>query len=148
MSNIIENILQKDNKNKLKNYIYTPSIDLNEIPLGSHIKFIDRNENIKTGGFLIKYVVNDDITKCYFILKSNIIYKLYIYFYWIFYKEIIHESKFNKVIKPFKLLVNETNKQPINETNKSLKIINVPIKKDIINKKSNSKRNIFLNLLK
>jgi hypothetical protein len=145
MSDIIEHILQtKVDKNKLKNYIYIPSSEWYSVPLGSHIKFIDRNENIKSGGFLIKCVTNDDITKCYYILKSNVIYKLYIYYYWIFSKEIIHETKFSKIIKPYKELTNDTS----TDLKTGIKTINIMVKKDNVNKKSNNKRDAFLNLLK
>jgi hypothetical protein len=83
-------------------YIYISINNFDQVPFGSHIKFIDRDENIKTGGFLIKFVKNKDRTKCYYILKSNIIYKLYIYYFWVFYKDITHESNISKTIKSLK----------------------------------------------
>ena len=86
---IINELLKKEPyKSSLEDYILVSIKELNTIPLGSHIKFIDRNENLKSGGFVIKYVNNKEYNKCYIILKSNIIYKLYGYYYWIFYKKI------------------------------------------------------------
>ena len=106
MSSIIETILKEKSINdKLENYIFVSTDNCNDIPLGCHIKFIDRNENLKTGGFLIKYVKNKDRTKCYFILKSNLIYKLYVYYFWIFYKVVNHESKISKQIKKYNNII-------------------------------------------
>jgi hypothetical protein len=108
MTSIIDNILkQKSIATKLENYTYVSMNNWDEIPLGSHIKFIDRNEKLKSGGFLIKSVKNNDRTKCYYILKSNIIYKLYMYYYWIFYKKITHESKISKKIKLYKNILKD-----------------------------------------
>lgn len=73
-------------KVELEDYILVNYKEWDSIPLGSHIKFVDKNENLKSGGFLIKYVNNKKSEKCYYILKSNIIYKLYVYYYWIYYK--------------------------------------------------------------
>ena len=57
MDNIIENLLKKEPfKTTLTNYKYVLFKDCNKIPLGSHIKFIDRNENIKSGGY---YIIED-----------------------------------------------------------------------------------------
>ena len=64
MSNIIDNILkEKSIATELENYTYVTTHNWDEIPLGSHIRFIDRNENVKSGGFLIKCVKNNDKTK-------------------------------------------------------------------------------------
>ena len=120
MSNIIDNLLKQESVNeKLKDYIYISINNFDQVPLGSHIKFIDRDENIKTGGFLIKIVKNKDRTKCYFILKSNIIYKLYIYYFWVFYKDIIHESNISKTIKSLKKNIenNESSNESLKEFN-------------------------------
>jgi hypothetical protein len=89
------NDIIKDQKyfNEIKEYTYVTNKELTTIPLGSYIKFIDRNEIFKTGGFLVKYIENRDITKSYFILKSNKIYKLYCYYYWVFYKTVKKKSK-------------------------------------------------------
>jgi hypothetical protein len=152
MTNIIDNILKdKSISSQLENYTYVSTPNWEEIPLGSHIKFIDRNEKLKSGGFLIKCVKNNDRTKCYYILKSNIIYKLYMYYYWIFYKNITHESKISKKIKLYK---NTLNDNEINDNYKVEKletkkiIINSNENKDLkINKKISSKRETFLSLL-
>lgn len=122
MSDIIDNLLKQESVNeKLKDYIYISINNFDEVPLGSHIKFIDRDENIKTGGFLIKFVKNKDRTKCYYILKSNIIYKLYIYYFWVFYKDITHESNISKAIKSLKnnIDTNESLKESTNSLNES-----------------------------
>jgi len=92
---IIEKLLNEEPYlTELKDYQYINNKNLDKIPLGMHIKFIDNNGKIKSGGFLIKYVQNKDIRKSYYILKSNIIYKLYIYNYWILYKK--HKKTLNK----------------------------------------------------
>jgi hypothetical protein len=122
MSDIIDNLLKQESVNeKLKDYIYISINNFDQVPLGSHIKFIDRDENIKTGGFLIKFVKNKDRTKCYYILKSNIIYKLYIYYFWVFYKDITHESNISKAIKSLKNNI-DTNEFLKESTNKQLKV--------------------------
>ena len=125
MSDIIDNLLKQESVNeKLKDYIYISINNFDQVPLGSHIKFIDRDENIKTGGFLIKFVKNKDRTKCYYILKSNIIYKLYIYYFWVFYKDITHESNISKAIKSLKNNIDNTElKESTNDTfDKQLKV--------------------------
>lgn len=125
MSDIIDNLLKQESVNeKLKDYIYISINNFDQVPLGSHIKFIDRDENIKTGGFLIKFVKNKDRTKCYYILKSNIIYKLYIYYFWVFYKDITHESNISKAIKSLKNNIDNSElKESTNDTfDKQLKV--------------------------
>jgi len=153
MSNIIDNLLdQKSITDKLKDYIYISITNFDQVPLGSHIKFIDRNENVKSGGFLIKFVKNKDRTKCYYILKSNIIYKLYIYYFWVFYKEIKHESTMSTLIKSYKETLennndstNESSKQSnIESQNKQSSTMNIIIKNNKTDKK-NKKDKILLN---
>jgi len=98
--NIIDQILsQTEISDSLENYKYVEFDELNTIPLGSHVKFIDRNENVKSGGFLIKFSEKPDRTKTYIILKTNLMYKLYPYYYWIFYKKPTHEPSLIKTIK-------------------------------------------------
>ena len=104
MDHIIKDLLaQAKISESLEGYTYIPIEQIDTIPLGSHVKFIDRNENIKSGGFLIKISIKSDRTKSYIILKSNLMYKLYIYYYWLFYKPIKHESKIVKVIRNYGL---------------------------------------------
>jgi hypothetical protein len=95
---IINKLLKEEPyKSKLSDtYNLVLKNDWDKVPLGSHIKFIDKNGNIKSGGFLIKYIENKENSKCYYILKSNIIYKLYIYYYWIFYKKTKKKTKKTK----------------------------------------------------
>jgi len=129
MSDIIDNLLKQESVNeKLKDYIYISINNFDQVPLGSHIKFIDRDENIKTGGFLIKFVKNKDRTKCYYILKSNIIYKLYIYYFWVFYKDITHESNISKAIKSLKN--NIDNSESLKESTNSLNESNSDFQKN------------------
>ena len=103
MSIINQILTQPQISESLVDYTYVEFNQLSSIPLGSHVKFIDRNENVKSGGFLIKYSEKIDRTKTYIILKSNLMYKIYPYYYWIFYKKPIHESKVVKTIKNFRL---------------------------------------------
>jgi hypothetical protein len=111
----------------LEYYKYIPFGELESIPLGSHIKFIDRNENIKSGGFLIKISINPDRTKTYIILKSNLMYKLYPYYYWIFFKQVIHESKVDPVLEQIAKPV-LTNNSDSNTTTMSIVINSKPSK--------------------
>lgn len=104
MDPIITQLLEQAQVSEsLESYTYIPTSELKNIPLGSYIKFIDRNENIKSGGFLIKISIKPDRTKSYIILKSNLMYKLYVYYYWIFFKPIAHESKITKTIRNSKI---------------------------------------------
>jgi hypothetical protein len=122
MDPIITQLLaQAGVSDSLESYTYVPLQDLESIPLGSHVKFIDRDENIKSGGFLIKTSIKPDRTKTYIILKSNLMYKLYPYYYWIFYKPITHESKVVKTVKSWsrKLLDQELPKLDPTDTNTS-----------------------------
>ena len=146
MSDIIDNLLKQESINeKLKDYIYISINNFDQVPLGSHIKFIDRDENIKTGGFLIKFVKNKDRTRCYYILKSNIIYKLYIYYFWVFYKDIKHESKISKVIKSYKETF-ENNNDSLKSSGSNSTTMNIIIKNNKNeNKKSYKKDKILLN---
>ena len=142
MDHIIKDLLaQAQISESLEGYTYIPTSNLDTIPLGSHVKFIDRNENIKSGGFLIKISIKSDRTKSYIILKSNLMYKLYIYYYWIFYKPIIHESKVVKVIRNYGLdiLKEELPKKEIglDTTSTTMNIIIKP-------KQSKIKKNIDL----
>jgi len=114
----------------LESYTYVPFKELESIPLGSHVKFIDRNENIKSGGFLIKTSIKSDRTKTYIILKSNLMYKLYPYYYWIFFKPIIHESKIVKAVKTYglKLLEDELPKPVVTNESESNTTMSIVIK--------------------
>jgi hypothetical protein len=98
--NIIQNLLlEEPYKSGLSEYTYVSNCDIVSIPLGSHIKVIDRNENLKSIGFLIKPVHNKDFTKRYLIIKSNVMYKIYYSYYWVFYKKPNVKSKRNTFLK-------------------------------------------------
>jgi hypothetical protein len=114
---ITELLSQTQVSDSLESYTYVEYGKLDSIPLGSHVKFIDRNENIKSGGFLIKTSIKPDRTKTYIILKSNLMYKLYPYYYWIFFKPITHESKVVKTIKNYKLKLLEEELAKPDQTN-------------------------------
>lgn len=119
---IINQILaQPQISDSLVEYTFVDFSDLETIPLGSHVKFIDRNENVKSGGFLIKFSEKPDRTKTYIILKSNLMYKIYPYYYWIFYKKPTHESKIVKTIKNYRLghLLESTKPTPSTTPNMS-----------------------------
>ena len=145
---IINNLLtQPQIATLLEGYIYVAINDLNNIPLGSHIKFIDRNENVKSGGFLIKLSIKSDRTKSYIILKSNLMYKIFVYYYWIFYKPITQKStilKFTQENIP-ELIDN----QNINPTTNKMDIIIKPKTKPKTksNTKPKTKADIFSQLL-
>jgi len=155
---IINQILnQPEISDSLSDYTYVDFNELGTIPLGSHVKFIDRNENVKYGGFLIKFSEKPDRTKTYIILKSNLMYKLYPYYYWIFYKKPTHESKVIKTIKNSGLgyLLDSTITQSTHPDPNST-VMNIVIKEKTKPKtipeakpkpKSKSKRDVFKALL-
>jgi hypothetical protein len=129
MDTIDQILAQPEISDSLENYTYVEFNQLSNIPLGSHIKFIDRNENVKSGGFLINFLENPNRTKTYIILKSNLIYKLYPYYYWIFYKKPTHEPSFIKIIKKSNIgHLLETTTQPTQPTQPTQSIMNIVIK--------------------
>jgi len=138
---ITQLLSQTQISDSLESYTYVPFGELEFIPLGSHVKFIDRNENIKSGGFLIKKSIKPDRTKTYIILKSNLMYKLYPYYYWIFFKTINHESKISKAIKTYglKMLEDELPKPNQTDTNTTTMSIVIKSKPSKSNKLNNSK---------
>lgn len=94
MDHNIQEIIDKPYlQEKLRNYTFITHDIFNDIPLGCYIKYINLNEELKSGGFLIKKVNNKNITKRYLIIKSNIIYKLYMVSNWIFYSVIKKKTK-------------------------------------------------------
>jgi hypothetical protein len=137
---IISQLLsQTQVSDSLESYTYVPFGELEFIPLGSHVKFIDRNENIKSGGFLIKTSIKPDRTKTYIILKSNLMYKLYPYYYWIFFKPIIHESKVSKAIKTYGLKLLEDELPKPSGTDTSTTTMSIVIKSKPIKTKTKTK---------
>lgn len=152
MDSIITSLLQQPSiKSELKDYKYVQYNDIDSIPLGSHIKFIDRDENVKSGGFLININIKKDRPKSYITLKSNIIYKLYVYYYWIFYKPIKHETKLIKTIKksglleklgPINDIKNKESKKEEYSDDEEKTTMNIVIKsKPETSKKSSNKKN-------
>lgn len=132
----MDSIIQKG----IKDYKYIPYDDIESIPLGSHIKFIDRNENIKSGGFLTKIFISNNYAKSYFLLKSNILYKLYFWYYWIFYKNPSHIPPIIKLAK--EITLNSYNESKKDESS----VMNIVIKPKTRESSSN-KAKVFRSLL-
>lgn len=78
---------------QLHDYILITYDNFNDIPLGSHIKYINLNHQLKSAGFLIKKINNKKLSNKYLIIKSNIIFKLYLINNWIYYKQIKKKTK-------------------------------------------------------
>ena len=147
MDTIIEKLLTQDlYKTTLSDYTYIPFKEWDTIPLGSHIKFIDRNENIKSGGFLIKCVKNKDKNKNYYIIKSNIIYKLYCYYFWIFYKKTSTRLKSPNIIVQLSKMLDNKSKEIISDLISESNITSKKIIPDLISE-SNITSNEFNNII-
>jgi len=68
-------------------YEYVPHNLWNIIPLGSYIKYIDRDQEIRNGGFLIQTVNHSCVEQRQYVLKrNNKIFEFRPFFYYIFYK--------------------------------------------------------------
>jgi hypothetical protein len=94
---IIENILLKEDfKIKLKDYNLITYNNLDNIPKGSHIKYITLNEELKIAGTLIDIIKNNN---SYLLIMSNNPWKLHLKKNFIFYKEKNTEISFRKYMK-------------------------------------------------
>lgn len=94
---IIENILSQEHfKTKLKNYHIITYDNLDNIPKGSHIKYITLNEELKTAGTLLDIVKNKN---SYLLIMCNNPWKLYLKTNFIFYKEKNTKISFRKYMK-------------------------------------------------
>lgn len=69
MEDIIELLSIEPYNVELADYTYMPHTLWNKIPLGSHIKYIDRDLCINNGGFLCKCIPNAQIERRTYILK-------------------------------------------------------------------------------
>jgi hypothetical protein len=95
---IIDEILSKDYfKTKLKDYILIHNNNLDEIPRGSHIKYITLNEELKSAGTLLD-IINDK-RKSYLLIMGTNPWKLYLKNNFIFYKEKNKKISFKQYMK-------------------------------------------------
>jgi len=96
---IINDILIKEPfKTVLKDYILVTHDNFNSIPIGSHIKYITLNEELKIAGTLID-IIKNDWNKSYFLIMSHNPWKLYFKNNFIFYKEKNNKISFRKYMK-------------------------------------------------
>ena len=84
MNEIINNFLLKK---ELNGYNYVTTINFDNIPKGSHIKYITLNEEIKKAGTFIKSEYNKSWSKSYLLIKAKNTWKLNFQKHFIFYKE-------------------------------------------------------------
>jgi len=64
-------------KNELINYSVISPINLKDVKLGDHIKYMTYDGQLKNGGFILKIENSDYFSKLVFIVKSNIVYRLH-----------------------------------------------------------------------
>ena len=95
---IIQEILSKDPyKTEFKDYTLINSNNIDIIPKGSHIKYINLNEEIKIAGTLLE-IINNKINSYLLIMGSNP-WKLFLKNNFIFYKEKNNKISFNNYMK-------------------------------------------------
>lgn len=95
---IIQEILSKDSyKIEFKDYTLINSNNIDIIPKGSHIKYINLNEEIKIAGTLLE-IINNKRNSYLLIMGSNP-WKLFLKNNFIFYKEKNNKISFNKYMK-------------------------------------------------
>jgi hypothetical protein len=95
---IIEEILSKDPyKTEFKDYILIHNNNIDIVPKGSHIKYINLNEEIKNAGTVLD-IINNKRNSYLLIMGSNP-WKLYLKNNFIFYKEKNNKISFNKYMK-------------------------------------------------
>ena len=95
---IIEEILSKDPfKTEFKDYTIINSNNIDIVPKGSHIKYINLNEEIKVAGSLLE-IINNKRNSYLLIMGSNP-WKLFLKNNFIFYKEKNNKISFNKYMK-------------------------------------------------
>jgi len=109
MDNIEELLLTEPYNTELDNYTYMPYNLWDKVPIGSIIKYIDRDFNIKYGGFLIKCIDNARVEKQIYVLKSGErIFNFKPFFYYVFYKKEENYTNEQKVI----ILSKKSRKKP------------------------------------
>lgn len=95
---IIEEILSKDPfKTEFKDYTIINSNNIDIVPKGSHIKYINLNEEIKVAGTLLEIINNK--RNSYLLIMGFNPWKLFLKNNFIFYKEKNNKISFNKYMK-------------------------------------------------
>lgn len=88
MNDIINNIFLNENiKKQFIGYKLIDVSNFNNIPKGSHIKYITLNEEVKNAGTFIKAEFNNSWSKSYLLIKAKNTWKLKFQKNFIFYKE-------------------------------------------------------------
>lgn len=87
--NLIEKNLELNNN-------YKKILNINELKLGMHIKYI-KDDKIYNGGFLVKIENNNNPHLIYLILKTNIIWKLKFLKYEILAKDLSKKINLKKL---------------------------------------------------
>lgn len=73
--------------NKLDNYYEVTYDNIDELKLGSHIKYLNKGR-IFNGGFLLKVTYDDDIDEIILLVKSNIVWNLKLSKYQVYAKDL------------------------------------------------------------
>lgn len=73
------------------NYTHIPNNLWNKVPLGSHIKYLDKDNEIRSAGFLIRFVDDNVIENRMFVIKNN---RNYFYFHFFYYNVFYKDRKF------------------------------------------------------
>ena len=85
-------------KKELYKYILITPDNILNVPLGSHIKTIDINNNLRSCGFLVKKdILNKNVLHNNFVIKSNIYYKIFIKYHNDIYYKIIDKMTKKKI---------------------------------------------------
>lgn len=88
MEDILELLSTEPYNVELADYTYVPHALWKTIPLGSYIKYIDRDLCVNNGGFLCRYVSTPQIERRTYVLKrGNNYINFKPFFKYIFYKK-------------------------------------------------------------
>lgn len=88
MDDVIDLLSTEPYNIDLMDYTYMPTNLWNKIPIGSHIKYIDRNMNVNVGGFLCRFIPSSQVERRVYVLKNNDrYYHFRPFFNHIFYKK-------------------------------------------------------------
>ena len=101
LKDIYKNIKPKLDNDKLYNYRLLEFNELKEFKKGSHIKYIDDNNIIHNGGFIIDIKNSNSNILAMLILKSNIIWKLRFSKYKVYIKDITIYNNSKKQLYKF-----------------------------------------------
>jgi len=133
---IKKNILSNNDNLESDNYILITRANINDLVVGSHIKYIKDNK-ILNGGFLLKLINNDQPVNLILLLKTNIIWKLRFIKYDIYMK---------KPITKINIIKNTLYNEYMNEIEQRKKELDEEITSKINNiDKNNYKINIIPN---